>query len=254
MTDYLLVHGAGQGSWSWGQVWGYLTAPVTHPPRLYSPRPANRVYPMDLPGHGADAGGDTGDVRLEECVHAITRTVEREELTELVLVAHGFSASMVIQAAEQLPQPPKRVALIAGIIPPFGRTMASVIPEPVKSGLRVKMLMSRLTGRDLKLSKSMINNLLCNGMDPMEVVHVVGRFGALPTRVLNTKVSLSQPERPYPLTYVVLTGDKFLPPSVQRQMAQRVPGDNAEVSEVDSCHQVVLYRPREIADLLLNYA
>ena len=254
MTDYLLVHGAAQGSWSWGQVWGYLTAPVTHPPRLYSPRPANRVYPLDLPGHGADANGDTGAVRLEECVHAITRTVEREALSDLVLVAHGFSASMVIQAAEQLPHPPKRIVLIAGIIPPFGRTMASVIPEPAKLGFRTRMALARLTGRDLKLPKATINNLLCNGMDPMEVVHVVGRFGAIPTRVLTTKVSLNQPERPYPVTYVVLTDDKFLPPGLQRQMAQRIPGNEVEVAEVDSCHQVVLYRPREIADLLLSYS
>ena len=254
MTDYLLVHGAGQGAWSWGQVWGYLTAPVTHPPRLYSPRPANRVYPLDLPGHGADAGGDTGAVRLEECVHSITRAVEREGLSDLVIAAHGFSACMVLQAAEQLAQAPKRVVLIAGVIPPYGGKMGSVVPQPAKSGLRARMLLSRLAGRDAKLSKSMIKNLLCNGMEPREVVHVVGRFGALPTRVLTTKVALNQPERPYPVTYVVLTGDRFLPAGLQRQMAQRVPGGDVETAEVDSCHQAALYRPREVADLLLSYS
>ena len=36
MTDYLLVHGAGQGSWAWGKVWGLMTAPEEHPPRLHS--------------------------------------------------------------------------------------------------------------------------------------------------------------------------------------------------------------------------
>ena len=85
MTDFLLVHGAGQGAWSWGQVWGYLTAPEEHPPRLHAPKRANKVYPMDLPGHGADADGDTGEVRLEECIHSITRAVEREGLKDLVL-------------------------------------------------------------------------------------------------------------------------------------------------------------------------
>ena len=94
MTDYLLVHGAGQGAWSWGQVWGYLTAPQEHPPRLYVPRRANRVYPLDLPGHGADADGDTAEVRLEECVHAIIRAVEREGLKDVVLVGHGFGGGL----------------------------------------------------------------------------------------------------------------------------------------------------------------
>ena len=49
MTDYLLVHGAGQGAWTWGAVWGHLTSPVEHPPRLYMPGRAGRVYPLDLP-------------------------------------------------------------------------------------------------------------------------------------------------------------------------------------------------------------
>ena len=67
MTDYLLVHGAVQGAWSWGQVWGYLTAPVEHPPRLYASRAADRVYPLDLPGHGADADGDKIPDQKEGC-------------------------------------------------------------------------------------------------------------------------------------------------------------------------------------------
>ena len=95
VTDFLLVHGAGQGAWSWGQVWGYLTAPEEHPPRLNAPKRANKVYPMDLPGHGADADGDTGEVRLEECIHSITRAVEREGLKDLVLVGHGFAGGLV---------------------------------------------------------------------------------------------------------------------------------------------------------------
>ena len=78
MTDYLLVHGAGQGAWSWGKVWGYMTAPVEHPPRLYAYRPADKEFSLDLPGHGADAQGDTAAVLMEECVQSILRAVERQ--------------------------------------------------------------------------------------------------------------------------------------------------------------------------------
>ena len=99
MTDYLLVHGAGQGAWSWGSVWGHLTAPEDHPPALHKKRRANRVHPIDLPGHGADAGGDTAAVRLEDCVQSITTAVERESLKDVVLVGHGLSGSLVLQAA-----------------------------------------------------------------------------------------------------------------------------------------------------------
>ena len=252
MTDYLLVHGAGQGAWSWGQVWGYLTAPEEHPPRLYVPRRANRVYPLDLPGHGADADGDTADVRLEECVHAITRAVEREGLKDLVLVGHGFGGALALQAASQLPEPPKRLVMVAGIIPASQRSMLSALPQRARGSFRILAALSRLSRQELSYPRSAISRYLCNGMDPMAVIHNLGFFGPLATRVLTTKVPLDEGPPPCPVTYVVLTQDRLLPPEAQERMAQRIPG--VEVVQVDSCHQVMLYKPRELADILLNYA
>ena len=207
---------------------------------------------MDLPGHGADAGGDTSEVRSEECVRAITRTVEREALTDLVLVGHGFAASLVLQAAGQLSQPPKRIVLVAGMVPLYQRNMLSVLPQATRTGFRVLSALSKLSGNEFKLPRSVINNFLCNGMDPMEIVQVLGFFGAMPTRVLTTRVSLDRPEPSCPVTYVVLTRDKLLPPSLQHRMAQRVPG--VEIKQLESCHQVMWYDPRELADMLLDYA
>ena len=252
MTDYLLVHGAGQGAWSWGQVWGYLTAPVEHPPRLYSPRRANRVYPLDLPGHGADADGDTAEVRLEECVHAIARAVEREALKDVVLVGHGFAAGLVLQAAGQLPEPPKRLVLVAGMVPLYRRSLLSVLPRRTRSAYQVLAALSKLSRRELKLPQEVIYRYMCNGMDHMEVVHVAGLFGALPTRVLKTRLSLDEPQPSCPVTYVVLTQDRILPAEVQQRMAQRFTG--IDVVELDSCHQVMLSKPKELANILLGYA
>ena len=252
MTDYLLVHGAGQGAWSWGRVWGHLTAPVEHPPRLYNPRRANRVYPLDLPGHGADADGDTALVRLEECVHAITRAVEREGLRDVVLVGHGFAAGLVLQAAGQLPEPPKRLVLVAGMVPPYRRSLLSVLPRRTRSAYQLLAALSKLSRQELKLPQEVIYRYMCNGIDRMEVVHVVGLFGALPTRVLKTRLSLDEPQPACPVTYVVLTQDRILPAEVQQRIAQRFPG--IEVVEIDSCHQVMLSNPRELADVLLGYA
>ena len=253
MTDYLLVHGAGQGAWSWGRVWGYLTTPVEHPPRLYTARRANKVYPLDLPGHGADArGGDTAEVRLEECVHAITRAVEREELREVVLVGHGFAGALVLQAASQLPQPPKRLILIAGIVPADQRSMLAVFPRRTRRVFQLLEGLSRLSRKELKLPRRAIIRYLCNGVDPMEIVHILGSFGPLPTRVLKAKVSLVEFKIPCPVSYVELTQDRVLPPSIQQRMARRIP--NVEVIPLESCHQAALAKPRELADILLRYA
>ena len=252
MTEYLLVHGAGQGAWSWGAVWGYLTAPEEHPPRLYLPRRANRVYPLDLPGHGADAGGDTAEVRLEECVHSIVRAVEREGLRDLVLVGHGMAGGLLLQAVSQLPQPPKRLVLVAGIIPVHQQSMLSALPSKIRGRFRLLSALSRLSRQEFKFPASTVSNCLCNGMQPMEIVRSLGFFGPLPTRVLTARMSLNGDTPSCPVTYVVLNQDRLLPGDIQERMAARIPG--AETVFLDSCHQVMLHQPKQLADILLNYA
>ena len=252
MTDYLLVHGAGQGAWSWGPVWGRLTAPEEHPPTLYKRRRANRVHPLDLPGHGADADGDTAAVRLEECVQTITRAVEREQLKDLVLVGHGFSGGLVLQAAKEMAVAPKRVVLLAGIIPAPQRPLLSACPQRTRVAFGFLSFLSTLSRQEFKLPRPAISGLICNGMEPMEVVQMVGFFSPLPTRVLKSRLPVDDLDLPCPLTYVVLTQDKLIPPDAQLRIAERFEG--VETLEIDSCHQVMAQHPEELAEILLRYA
>jgi pimeloyl-ACP methyl ester carboxylesterase len=252
MTDYLLVHGAGQGAWVWGRVWGYMTAPEEHPPTLHKTRRANHVYPMDLPGHGADAAGDTSGVRLADCVQAIVRAVEREELKDLVLVGHGFGGSLVLQAAQFLPQPPKRVVLVGGIVPADQRSLISACPRPVRTGFGLLSFLSSLSRREVKVPKPVIDRYLCNTMDPMEIAQMLGFMGALPTRVLKSRFVLTEEGLPCPVTYVVLTQNRLVSPESQRRIAARC--DSEETLEIEACHEVMWQHPKELADLLLRYA
>lgn len=252
MTDYLLVHGAGQGAWAWGKVWGYMTAPVEHPPRLYPYGKVGKVFPMDLPGHGTDSNGDTAAVQMEECAQAIIRAVERQELRDVVLVGHGFAGSLILQAAGELPSPPKRVVLIAGIVPGEGKNMLSEFPLSFRSCFQALSWFNSLVGKDLKLPKNVISQYLCNCLDTMDIVQTIGFFGPLPTRVFKTGVTLGDHNLSSPVTYIVLTRDQIVPPETQRRMAQRIP--NVELLEFDSCHQVTLHRPKDLADTLDSFA
>ena len=251
MTDYLLVHGPGQGSWVWGKVWGKMTAPVEHPPTLHKPRRANRVHPIDLPGHGPDAEGDTAAVRLEECVNAITRAVEQEQLRDVVLVGHGISAGIVLQAAASLAAPPKRLALVGGAVPEGQRPLISGCPSRIRSGFRLFSLLSSLSRKELRLPYPVINRYLCNTMEAMEIVQILGFFGPLPTRLLNTGLSL-EAGLPAPLTCIVLTQDKLISPDTQLRTAERL--NSEEVVEIDACHMGVWQHPEAVADALLRYA
>jgi pimeloyl-ACP methyl ester carboxylesterase len=207
---------------------------------------------MDLPSHGADAGGDTAGVLPEECVQAIVRAVERQDMHDLVLVGHGFSAPLVLKASAQLRVPPRRVVLVAGIVPGGGSNMISVLSPNIRFCFNLSAGITGILGKELRLPRPLINRYLCNGVEPQEIVQSVGLYGPLATRTLKTRVQQEELETPSPVTYVLLTQDRILPPPIQRRMAERIP--NVELVELEACHQAPLYQPKEIADLLLSYA
>ena len=253
MTDYLLVHGPGQGSWVWGKVWGRMTAPVEHPPILHKPRRANRVHPIDLPGHGPDAQGDTAAIRLEECVNAITHATEQEQLRDVVLVGYGVSGGIVLEAAKQLPTPPKRVALIGAAIPQGQRPLVSAYANGVRSWFKMCSLFGALSRQEVSFSAPIIRRFLCNTMEAMEIVQILGFFGPLPTRLLKSRLSLeASPDLPAPLTCIVLTEDKLVTPATQRRTAERL--NSEETLEIEACHMAAWQKPEAVADALLRYA
>ena len=252
MTDYLLVHGPGQGSWVWGKVWGRMTAPEQHPPTLHKPRRANRVHPVDLPGHGPDVAGDTAAVRLEECVEVIRRAIERERLRDVVLVGHGISSGIVLEAARHLPTAPKRVALVGAAVPEGQRPLISGCASGVRSGYRLFSFLSAMSRQEFRIPRAAIQRYLCNTMEAMEIVQILGFFGPLPTRLLNTRLPAEAAEPAAPLSCIVLTEDNLVAPEAQRRTSERLKCE--DTLEIDACHMAMWQKPDAVAEALLTYA
>ena len=249
MPDYLLVHGAGQGAWSWGKVWGHMTAPEEHPPRLYRPRQAVRVRAVDLPGHGNDLAPDVALADMSDAVQVIANVVERENFADYILAGHELGGTVALQAAGALPVKPRRVALVAGIVPSGRRAPASAYPLPARAAIRACRALGALVGRDITVPAGIINRYWCRGLDPMQQAATVGHFGPLPLRMLTRPVALNTEQLPCPVTYIVLGGDRLISPSRQRAMAARIPG--ATVIELDAVHQAGIQKPQELAEALL---
>ena len=249
MTDFLLIHGAGQGAWSWGKVWGHMTAPAEHPPRLFRARQSVRVRAIDLPGHGADVASDVAIVDMWESVQTVVRVVEQENFGDFTLVGHELGGTVALLAAHQLSVKPKRIVLVSGIVPPNGRPPASVYPAPAKTLIRLYRALGALLGRDIPVPFGAVTRYWCRGLDNMQQAETVGHFGPLPLRMLSQPVSLDLESLPCPVTYVVLGNDRLIAPDRQRNMAARIP--NATVVEIDAAHQAAVQRPRELAETLL---
>jgi pimeloyl-ACP methyl ester carboxylesterase len=253
MVDVVLVHDVGHGAWCWGKVWGRLTAPVEHPPRLYDGGKVGKVITVDLPREITQPGDDPTEPLLDDYVNTVTGVVQTEGLGDVLLVGHGASAPVVLHAAAKLDQPPSRVVLLAGLLPSEGKSVLDTLPILHRMGLKASARMSRLARREFRLPKTIIDHVYCRGMDPFDVIQFAGWFTPLPMRFFRSRVYLNDVARPCPVTYVPLWRDALVPLSLQQKMASRL--DDIEMgAELDSCHEVMLERPGELADLLLKYA
>ena len=56
-----------------------------------------------------------------------------------------------------------------------------------------------MSRQEFKLPRPAISGLLCNGMDSMEVVRLVGFFSPLPTKVLKSRLPIEDTTLPCPL-------------------------------------------------------
>ena len=252
MSDFLLVHGAAQAARSWSKVWGHMTAPQEHPPPLYRPRQAVRVRAIDLPGHGADQAQDTALVDLSESVGALAHVVQRENFTDYVLVGHELGGTVALHAAASLPTPPQHIVLVAGIVPAANAAPLSCYPLAARLLIRLSAAASSLSGRDIAVPAGALNRYWCRGLDPMQRIETIGHLNPLPIRMLTQKTTLNLDTLPCPITYIVLTGNRLVPPSRQRTMAARIP--NAAITELDAGHQAAIQKPRQLAETILAAA
>ncbi len=226
-----------------------MTAPEQHPPPLYRARQSVRVRAVDLPGHGADAAPDAGMIDLAEAVKSVTRVADQENFSDYTLVGHELGGTVVLQALGELPRAPRRVVLVCGIVPASGQPAVSTYPTPVRQLVKLCKTLGALTGRDIPAPPEVINRYRCGGLEPMDRIQTIGHFGPLPLRMLTEPVTLSLDALPCPVTYVVLSNDRFISASRQHAMASRIPG--ATVVQLDAGHQVTVEKPQELAETLL---
>ena len=248
MTNLLVLPELGQGPDTWGSVWGHLTAPRQHPPSLSLPAPVDRVTTIDF----AAAFGDDRKVRLTDAIDHVAEKGHELGSGPKVAVGHGLSASLLLASLPKWDPLPERVVLFAGAAPRLRGAVLSPLPSNILYPLRLLSTLHRFIGRRLTIPQHFIYRTFCNGMDTMEVVHYVASFRPLPVRWLGSRVTVPQSIAAEGLTYVVLERDRLLPPALQREQARQLRA--RQVTSLDACHQAMLQKPAEVAEIIRNVA
>jgi pimeloyl-ACP methyl ester carboxylesterase len=119
MTNFLLVHGATLGAWSWERVLPGL-AGAGHTARA-----------IDLPGAGADST-PVAEVKLARYADAICEALADAPPT--LLVGHSMGGMAITQAAAQCPDRVAGLIYVAAFLPQPGQSLLDITRFPEGAG------------------------------------------------------------------------------------------------------------------------
>ena len=241
MANFILVHGAWQGVWSWDRVIGAMEATT-------GPNDLGRVLAMDLPGHGQRSADEIRRITMGHYVHAAATPAQIERLDDVVLVGHGFAGTFLPQVSSELGGRVRRVVLIAGELPPEGQSAYDRLSLLDKMMLRA----FRAGEKGFRLPDFIYRRTLCNGLDEDSARLMLSRLVPEPFQPWRTPVSRQGFAGNLPITYIVLTKDRAIRPQLQRRYVQSLGGP--QVEELDAGHGALLSHAQEIARILLSYA
>ena len=247
MSNFILVHGAWQGAWSWERVIEQMEA-------ARESYDVGQVLALDLPGHGQRFADEIRRITMEHYIGAVVTPVQVERLEDVVLVGHGFAATFLPQVALELGERVKQVVLIAGEMPPEGKRAYDRLSLRDKVMLRV----FKAGEKGFRFPDFIFKGILCNGLDGSSTRALLSRLVPEPFQPWLTPVLRQGFVDSFPTTYVVLTRDKTIPPGLQRRYTQSLGSPQASqplyIEELDAGHGALFSHPREVAGILLKYA
>jgi len=232
VTTFVIVHGSGDGGWAWHLV-----------QRALRGRGHETVAP-DLPT-------DTDDATWDDCVQVLVDAVDATAARssggpDVVLVAHSAGSQVTPLAVGPLGA--RLQVHVAGMVPRPGESAyqwfdAAGWAESVAAAARAD---GGLTGSD--------DPLVAFYHDvPAELAHEA-MARERPTADRLARAPWPLPALPdVPARYVVTTRDRFMPPAVQRRVAQERLGVT-DPEELASGHCPHLSRPEELAGVLERLA
>jgi hypothetical protein len=145
------------------------------------------------------------------------------------------------------------------MVPPEGASAIEALPEDLQDMTRHAVEDARRGGDNPigGLDEQTIRSLFCNDMDEEQVRFVLDRTGTEAAVVLAERVTRAGIPGELPKTFVKLLQDQSLPPDRQDELVENLrasPGGDIDVVTIDAGHDVMISRPKELADVLNRIA
>jgi pimeloyl-ACP methyl ester carboxylesterase len=233
MSTFVLVHGAWHGGWCYKRVARLLR------------QGGHEVYTPTLTGLGERAHLMSRTVDLGTHVEDIVGVIRCEELSEVVLCGHSYGGMVIAGVAEQMPAKIRSLVYLDAFVPENGKSLFDYLPPEMSEQMRTDAAQN---GEGYKVTPIPAAAFAVNANDAAWVDAMCVKQ---PLATFEQKLALRG--RPAgKRVYILAAG---WAPSPFEQFAARCKNDPQwQFVSIDCGHDVMVDRPRELADALIAAA
>lgn len=241
-SNYVFLHGGGQGSWIWGE--------CIHALRQQSNKNIGVISALDVPGCGSKREHNTDGVTVNDIVQELTEEIESLGVGNIVLVGHSQAGTLLSSIVSKHPDIFERIVFVSCSAPESGQT----VPEMMGSNLRganeneVGWPLDPATATPTDQQAMMF----CNDMDDVQRKGFLSKLG----KDMWPQLSYTETFWNYGglnkvnSTYVICERDESLPVAWQKTFARRLFAK--KLIGINAGHQVMNTQPEALVKILID--
>lgn len=236
---FVLVHGAFQT----GATWRYVSAELR--------RRGHAVHTPTVAGHGPNA---PMSLTHADGVASLVAYLREHDLSDVVLVGHSIAGSFIAKAAEQVPELIKRLVFQSAFVAADGNSLADEFPPELAAFFGMAD-----TAQGILLPFELVRERACNDMDLASANAIYAGMSPIPVSYFVDKLDLGVFYQlvgtgKIKTSYVNAVNDIALPLGEYAsfpRFAQRL-GPLCRILQIEGAHYVMVTRPDELADSLIQ--
>lgn len=240
MTDFVFLHGGGQGGWVWDETIAALVAQSGG---------SARCLAIDVPGCGAKRGRDTDNTTFADTIRELVDDIAAAGLKDVVLVGHSQAGTALPAMYADRPDLFGKLVFVSCIAPDPGLTVVDMTAKRMREQGHTEGSRA-LTDESLSMQER-YRIMFCNDMPPAQAEAFLAGLGqdGWPASSYTETAWAYDHLAAVPVSYVLCIQDAILPLEWQERFASRVHARSTP--RIDAGHQVMNTRPQALAEVLL---
>lgn len=201
-----------------------------------------KVAAVDLPGHGRSTM--KGLPSMKDYVDAVTAVLEAERMERCVLAGHSMGGGIILEAYDRVPEKVAGLVFLStGATLPVSDLVFDFLEKDFKvfCEFLVKLSYSRALAEEVR--QMVLKE--AQSLDPALVKNDFRICAAFDYTDMLKRVSV-------PAIVLACTGDKMVPHTVSRRLAEGIPGARMEVCEGDG-HMPYFERHKEVNERIEHF-